>query len=71
MTHNAFLYSAWFLGALMILAAILLSGCVVTAVTERPYTYSRYEIDAINAETACRALARNIIQMERCTIRGR
>ncbi len=51
--------------------AVLLSGCIVTTVTERPPFYSRYEIDAINAETACRALARNIIQMERCTIRGR
>jgi hypothetical protein len=49
--------------------AILLSGCIVTAVTEKPAYYSRYEIDAINAETACRALARNLIQMERCTIR--
>jgi hypothetical protein len=53
----------------LVAIAILLSGCIVTTVTERPYTYSRYEIDAINAETACRALARNIIQMERCTVR--
>jgi hypothetical protein len=53
----------------LVAIAILLSGCIVTAVTEKPYTYSRYEIDAINAETACRALARNLIQMERCTIR--
>jgi hypothetical protein len=53
----------------LVAIAILLSGCIVTAVTEKPYTYSRYEIDAINAETACRALARNIIQMERCTVR--
>jgi len=49
------------------LLAILLSGCIV--VTERPAYYTRYEIDALNAETACRALARNIIQMERCTVR--
>jgi hypothetical protein len=67
MTHNTFIYSAWFLGSLMILAAILLSGCIV--VTERPAFYTRYEIDAINAEAACRQLARTIIQMERCTIR--
>jgi hypothetical protein len=51
------------------LIAILLSGCIVTTITERPPYYSRYEIDAINAETACRALARNLIQMERCTVR--
>jgi hypothetical protein len=49
--------------------AVLLSGCIVTTVTERPPFYSRYEIDAINAETACRQLARNLIQMERCTVR--
>ena len=49
------------------LLAVLLSSCMV--VTERPPFYTRYEIDAINAETACRALARNIIQMERCTVR--
>jgi len=53
----------------LVAIAILLSGCIVTAVTEKPYTYSRYEIDAINAETACRQLARNLIQMERCTVR--
>jgi hypothetical protein len=52
---------------LLALLAVLLSGCIV--VTERPYTYSRYEIDAINAEVACRNLARNMLQLERCSIR--
>jgi hypothetical protein len=70
MGRNYWLYAAC-LGVIAIVIAILLSGCIVTAVTERPAYYSRYEIDAINAETACRALARTIIQMERCTIRGR
>jgi hypothetical protein len=51
------------------LLAVVLSGCIVTTVTERPPFYSRYEIDAINAEAACRNLARTIIQMERCTVR--
>jgi hypothetical protein len=51
------------------LIAILLSGCIVTTVTERPPFYTRYEIDAINAESACRNLARTIIQLERCTVR--
>jgi len=52
------------------LLAVVLSGCIVTTVTERPPFYSRYEIDAINAEAACRNLARTIIQMERCTVRS-
>jgi hypothetical protein len=51
------------------LIAILLSGCIITTVTERPPFYTRYEIDAINAESACRNLARTIIQLERCTVR--
>ena len=54
---------------ILAMLAVLLSGCIVTTVTERPPFYSRYEIDAINAETACRQLARNLIQMERCTVR--
>jgi hypothetical protein len=70
MTKYYFLYAAC-LGMIMIAIAMMLSGCIVTAVTEKPYTYSRFEIDAINAERACRDMARTIIQMERCTIRGR
>ena len=69
MTHNTFIYSAWFLGSLMILAAILLSGCIVTTIAERPPYYTRYEVDAITAENNCRALARNMLQMERCATR--
>ena len=69
MTHNTFIYSAWFLGSLMILAAILLSGCIVTTIAERPPYYTRYEVDAIQAENNCRALARNMLQMERCATR--
>ena len=53
----------------LVLLAVLLSGCIVTTVTERPPFYTRYEIDSINAETACQQLARTIIQMERCTVR--
>jgi len=62
--HDYFLVVTVFGAALL---AILLSSC--TVITERPPFYTRYEIDAINAETACRQLARNIIQMERCTVR--
>jgi hypothetical protein len=28
--------------------------------------YSRADVDAINAEIACRNLARNLVQIERC-----
>ena len=68
MGRNYWLYAAC-LGVIVIAIAVLMSGCIVTAVTEKPYTYSRYEIDAINAENNCRALARNMLQMERCATR--
>ena len=50
----------------------LLSGCVTTdrevsAYLERYYT--RAEVDAINAEIACRELARNLVQIARCNRR--
>jgi len=68
MGRSYFVYAAC-LGVILIAVAFLLSGCIVTTIAERPPFYSRYEIDAINAEAACRNLARTIIQMERCTIR--
>jgi hypothetical protein len=47
----------------------LLSGCVTTdrevsAYLERYYT--RAEVDAIDAEIACKQLARNLVQIARC-----
>jgi hypothetical protein len=53
----------------MILA---LSGCVTTdrevsAYLERYYT--RAEVDAIDAEMACKQLARNLVQIARCQVR--
>jgi hypothetical protein len=49
-----------------------LSGCVTTdrevsAYLERYYT--RADVDAINAEMACRQLARNLVQVSRCAVR--
>jgi hypothetical protein len=49
-----------------------LSGCVITdrevsAYLERYYT--RADVDAINAEMACRQLARNLVQVSRCAVR--
>jgi hypothetical protein len=38
-------------------------------VTRPPELYTRAEIDAINAETQCRSLARNTLQAQRCGIR--
>lgn len=44
---------------------VVLSGC--QHVPERYYT--RADVDAINAEMACRNLARNLLQIEKCSIR--
>jgi|RhiMethySRZTD1v2_1073278.scaffolds.fasta_scaffold1448892_2 hypothetical protein len=38
-------------------------------VVRPPELYTRPEIDAINAEAACRALARNSLQAQRCGVR--
>jgi hypothetical protein len=58
--------------SLLIVLPLLLSGCVTTdrevsAYLERYYT--RAEVDAINAEIACRQLARNLVQVARCNRR--
>jgi len=68
MGRSYWLYAAC-LGVIVIAVAVLMSGCIVTAVTERPPYYTRYEVDAITAENNCRALARNMLQMERCATR--
>lgn len=56
-----------------------LGGCMVTdryaeneVVTERFLAdrfYTRAEIDAINAESQCRLMARNLVQVYRCGAR--
>jgi hypothetical protein len=48
-----------------IVIAVALSGCY--HVPERFYT--RADVDAINAEIACRHLARNLLQIEKCSVR--
>ena len=55
-----------------ILIVLPLAGCVTTdrevsAYLERYYT--RADVDAINAEMACRQLARNLVQVSRCAVR--
>jgi hypothetical protein len=47
--------------------ALSLGGCLAT--TREPLTYTQAEINAINAETACKALARNLVQVARCDVR--
>jgi len=38
-------------------------------VVRQPQLYTRAEIDAINAEMSCRALARSSLQAQRCGVR--
>jgi len=49
----------------ILVLVVVLSGC--HHVPERFYT--RADVDAINAEIACRNLARNLLQIEKCSIR--
>ena len=44
--------------------ALTLSGCVVTD-REQLY-YTRADVDALNARSECRLLARNLVQIARC-----
>ena len=44
-----------------------LGGCLVT--DRETLVYSRSEVDAINAEAACKLLARNLVQISRCETR--
>jgi hypothetical protein len=61
---------------------LVLSGCAIfdgrafvreevrqPAFIRAPETYTKSEIDAINAEIQCRALARNQLEINRCGIR--
>ena len=55
-------------------AAASLAGCITTedqrtidAIVSQGY--SRAQVDAINAEAQCKALARNLVQISRCEVR--
>lgn len=50
--------------AALVTIAMLMAGCHHV---ER--VYSRADVDAINAEMACRHLARNLLQIEKCGVR--
>jgi len=62
----------------VVLLTLLLSGCSWGGgwwsgrdeVTVRPPDlYTRPEVDAINAETQCRQLARTMLEAQRCGVR--
>ena len=44
--------------------ALTLSGCVIT--DREVLYYTRADVDAIQARSECRMLARNIVQIARC-----
>lgn len=51
--------------------SLMLGGCVTNqdvAWMTSNY-YSRSDVDAINAEMACRRLARNLVEVARCEVR--
>ena len=50
--------------ALLGMLALTLSGCVITD-REQLY-YTRADVDALNARSECRLLARNLVQIARC-----
>ena len=50
--------------ALLGMLALTLSGCVITD-REQLY-YTRADVDAIQARSECRLLARNLVQIARC-----
>ena len=52
--------------ALLILLSVL-GGCMATV--REPLLYTQSEVDAINARTQCRTLARNLVQIARCDAR--
>ena len=58
-----------------LLLPLLLTGCLT--IEEQRYiddsfnvrTYTRAQVDALNAEAACKALARTLLQIARCEVR--
>lgn len=55
----------------MMMLALTVGGCVTDQDVAwlASTTYSRGEVDAINAEMACRQLAQNLVQVARCEVR--
>jgi starvation-inducible outer membrane lipoprotein len=57
--------------ALLGMLALVLSGCLTDreALYLQQQFYNRADIDAINAEAECKRLARNLVQVARCSNR--
>ena len=57
--------------ALLAILALSLGGCLTDreALYLQQQFYSRADIDAINAEAACKRLARDLVQVARCSNR--
>lgn len=47
---------------------LTLGGCITDRDLISNY-YTRAEVDALNAGTQCRAMARNLLQIARCEVR--
>jgi len=56
---------------LMGILALSLGGCLTDreALILQTHYYSRGDIDALNAEAECKRLARNLVQVARCSNR--
>ena len=52
----------------VVVLALLTAGCIISDNRDIRY-YTSSDIDAINAEMACRRLARNLLQVEQCGVR--
>jgi hypothetical protein len=55
----------------IIIMLLLLGGCTYNVPVTTPITdgISRQEVDAINAEAACKRMARNLVEISRCEVR--
>ena len=56
---------------LLVILALTLGGCLTDreAIYLQTQYYSRADIDAINAEAACKRIARTLVQIHRCSNR--
>jgi hypothetical protein len=59
--------------SILLISAVWLSGCTVSLrdrqVAAEEETYTKAQVDAINAVIACKKLARNLVQIAQCDIR--
>ena len=58
--------------SVVIISSFLLNGCALftterETIVARPPVYTADEVDALNAEIQCKNLARNSVQVARCS----